>query len=763
MKLRFSLVALLTLVLVGGAAVSAQAVHWPLFGGDAGRSGNQPVDEGTVPVKPVYSVTGAGKGNVRTSVVTTTTQLLAYGTENEGAGLDGNVHLRRLADGVAANVPDDGIDIDDGANDTDTFGPDNSPASVSFADTSTAGTPGQLYVLHNDDAGLELAQIDEATGQRRDFNPGTPEKDDRLVENGNGQLAGATIESSPVMTGPVAGTGDRSLFFVVRFREGTTNLVKVPITKNASSFTSDVGEPQLGQTGTKSFITRFTSPTIAFLRNGDGKPEAFVLLGTEGGNVVSHAVDDLAPGPGASGLGGIFESGSVQTPAVPVTPSGNTPGAAGTGVATTPAIYVTADTGTNFTPALQQLTGEDGSPRVLRDDFDADGSARVFRLAQRPDDPATPDVDESRRLTAARSDAIDGAPAPAMAVSAETVGEDTGEGELIVTTSLATYVLDPGLTRAVAIDSANTGDSFANTTAAASGDVGYVTRDNGSQVVFDLEGPGIVPVMSFTQVEANAGATTSLGQPSISRGFIQFASDKGLFVYRNTDDTPPTVALEAPLDNATVSGTVTLSARAFDIRAGIASTTFRIGATPIGTDTTGIGIDVAAPGALYSVDVDTTKMPNGTYPVAAVAADRSGLNAESAERSITISNAGPPGPALGAVIPKRIAPKLTANVTPKKDATTPRTFKVSGRLILPAGIARSVGCLGKATVLFKRGTLTISTRRATIRKDCSYSRSVTFSIPSRLRRAKRLRVLARYGGSQLLFPVSAPSRSATIR
>ena len=33
---------------------SAQAAHWPGFGGDAGRSGNQPVDAGAAPLTAVW-------------------------------------------------------------------------------------------------------------------------------------------------------------------------------------------------------------------------------------------------------------------------------------------------------------------------------------------------------------------------------------------------------------------------------------------------------------------------------------------------------------------------------------------------------------------------------------------------------------------------------------------------------------------------------------------------------------------------------------
>ncbi len=52
-KLNRPRTAVAALAAIGFATVApgaAEAVHWPFFGGDNGRSGNQPVDEGTVPV-----------------------------------------------------------------------------------------------------------------------------------------------------------------------------------------------------------------------------------------------------------------------------------------------------------------------------------------------------------------------------------------------------------------------------------------------------------------------------------------------------------------------------------------------------------------------------------------------------------------------------------------------------------------------------------------------------------------------------------------
>lgn len=63
--------------LIAGAGLAAfaggaQAVHWPLFGGDSGRSGYQPVQESALPLNLVYAKTAASDQFVKTSVLTST-------------------------------------------------------------------------------------------------------------------------------------------------------------------------------------------------------------------------------------------------------------------------------------------------------------------------------------------------------------------------------------------------------------------------------------------------------------------------------------------------------------------------------------------------------------------------------------------------------------------------------------------------------------------------------------------------------------------
>ena len=172
----------------------AAAAHWPGYGGDAGRSGNQAVSAGTPPVRALYSKAGGVDQGVRTSILTTAgdvrTQRFAYGTAD-------HVHLRMLESGAPVG-PAAGIAVDDGAADADTFG-------VGLVDTSTSGGPGQLLAVHNDDdesttGDLSIAQIDESSG--------------RLVKQVPlADTEGYSIRSSPALTAAGA-SGERILFFV---------------------------------------------------------------------------------------------------------------------------------------------------------------------------------------------------------------------------------------------------------------------------------------------------------------------------------------------------------------------------------------------------------------------------------------------------------------------------------------------------------------------------------------------------------------------
>ncbi|MFZ2407078.1 MAG: Ig-like domain-containing protein, partial [Methylobacter sp.] len=117
----------------------------------------------------------------------------------------------------------------------------------------------------------------------------------------------------------------------------------------------------------------------------------------------------------------------------------------------------------------------------------------------------------------------------------------------------------------------------------------------------------------------------------------------------DSDTTSPTVSLTAPAANATVSGTVTVSADAAD-NVGVAGVQFQIDGNPLGAEITGSGP--------YELAWDTSV--SGVYSLTAVARDAAGNTATSGSITITVDNAPPPdtlppsvsltAPAAGATI-----------------------------------------------------------------------------------------------------------------
>src|SRR5262249_45509834 len=102
------------------------------------------------------------------------------------------------------------------------------------------------------------------------------------------------------------------------------------------------------------------------------------------------------------------------------------------------------------------------------------------------------------------------------------------------------------------------------------------------------------------------------------------------------DTTAPTVAITAPANNATVSGTsVTLTATASDpvvtgqSSTGVAGVQFQLNGANLGSEDTGTP---------YTSTWNTTTRPDGTYTLTAVARDVAGNTTTSAPITITIAN-----------------------------------------------------------------------------------------------------------------------------
>jgi Ca2+-binding RTX toxin-like protein len=105
----------------------------------------------------------------------------------------------------------------------------------------------------------------------------------------------------------------------------------------------------------------------------------------------------------------------------------------------------------------------------------------------------------------------------------------------------------------------------------------------------------------------------------------------------------------------------------------------------------------------------------------------------------------------------RLAPKVSARTTPGRDRSQPYRFTTRGKVTVPRGVRKADGCAGKVQIRFKAASKTISTRRVNLRRNCTFSRSVTFGIKSRLKPG-RLKVEVRFLGNAVLLPKSARVR-----
>jgi len=709
-RLAGALAALLFLSLAG----TASAVHWPYFGGDAGRSGLQPVDEGATPVAFVYSATDAALRGAVTPVITTAgggpaAQRSAFGTDK------GLVHLRVLGTGAPVG-PAGGIDITEDADATDTFG---TFGLVGFADSSIATGLGQLFVVHNEGTGIEIAQIDETDGSVVK----------QFAVAGTNNL---TVESSAVLTGPDA-NGGRILFFVASNGE----LFRVPIATAAAK-----GATFGTATSTRdAAATSTASATFLNLRDATGTPAAYVAVGTTENTIKTFRVTDLQAGPASGALasltGGTF---AVLTPSVTVAPDGTPP-------ATAPFVYA----------AVERTSSASGAVSTTVSKLSQEGNGGLVERAE--------------------SDVLEGRPASGLAVNQKApAGAAPAEGKVTVTTSQNLFVLNTsdlkGTARLAAADAnlESRTEGFEDNAPLVAGAFVFVARDNGQQLVLKQADAQPVPAAEFTQDRGNAGSTSGLGQPSISRGFVQFATGNGLFTYRTRDLVAPVTALTAPADGQAVGGTVPVTATAADAR-GIASVTFRLNGQPFATDTApdaGSPFNPAAP-ATFSAPLDTARIPNGTYTLDTVASDGT-LTTTSAPRRIVVNRpATPPGtspgpgPSPGQVTRVR-ARRITATLRPSRDRRAPYRFTVSGRVTLPTGVTRTQGCgKGRLSVQVKVGRKTISTRRATLSRTCTYRSTVSFRNRKRFGRRAKLTVRVRFLGNARLRPQTVRTLSARVR
>jgi RTX calcium-binding nonapeptide repeat (4 copies) len=405
----------------------------------------------------------------------------------------------------------------------------------------------------------------------------------RVVNSGQAidQSLGCAANSTPALTGP-DGAGDRTVFFTLT--AGTcrrAGLMRARFTR-AATREAALGPAELIPIAD---LVPAASPVLVQLEDAAGAVRTHVAV------AAGHRLELYSTTAPVEGLQPsiVVPLPADETPLTPVAAAG------------APVLYVAAATGS-------------GGTRVHA--FAQSGSEQALRLV-------------------ASSPPLAGAPAPQMAI-------DEGDGRLVVTTSEGVHVLETsGL---AVVGSPAAGPGFSRTWATVSGSYAYLARDNGEPIVIHTDNAERVS-MSFFVPNSGHVAGNAFGAPAVSRGFVAWGADPGLFVYRNRDVTPPFVTVGAPEDASVLAGEVTFTAVAGDTR-GIRQVDFRLipGTGKARIVATDQEADEGSPflpaGGRYAGTVQAGSLANGVYAVDVVVTDAAGNVAVSGRRSVRVAGAG---------------------------------------------------------------------------------------------------------------------------
>jgi Big-like domain-containing protein/hemolysin type calcium-binding protein len=188
------------------------------------------------------------------------------------------------------------------------------------------------------------------------------------------------------------------------------------------------------------------------------------------------------------------------------------------------------------------------------------------------------------------------------------------------------------------------------------------------------------------------------------------------------DDHAPSVAWRAPRAGATISGSTptTLSVTARDDR-GVAKVDFYAGRRRVCEDT---AAPFTCPYAAHGADVGRTTL-------VAVAFD-------GANQTATVWRA--------VKVLKFRTRSLSLAARPARDRRAPFSFRLSGKIALPAHVSAGEGCQGTVTVTAEAGGRTVSRRHVALQGRCGYRLRLRYA----RRPAASLRLTARFSGNGVM-------------
>jgi hypothetical protein len=156
----------------------------------------------------------------------------------------------------------------------------------------------------------------------------------------------------------------------------------------------------------------------------------------------------------------------------------------------------------------------------------------------------------------------------------------------------------------------------------------------------------------------------------------------------SNDTTRPSVSITSPVNGATVSGAIAVTAQASDTR-GVAGVRFRLDGANLGAE------DTSAP---YSVSWNTTGVADGSHTLTAIARDAAGNTQTSAPVTVTVSNGPAPDTTPPSVSITSPANGATVSGTVTVNASASDNVGVVGVQILLDGVVRAVDTIAPYSV-----------------------------------------------------------------
>ncbi len=182
-----------------------------------------------------------------------------------------------------------------------------------------------------------------------------------------------------------------------------------------------------------------------------------------------------------------------------------------------------------------------------------------------------------------------------------------------------------------------------------------LTGPNNSAVAGTVSYNSSTFTATFTPSAALAAATTytaTVSGATDSSGHVM--PSPYTWTFTTVDTVPPTVAMTAPADGVTVSGSaVTVSASASD-NVTVSNVQFLLDGASLGSPIT------QAP---YTMSWDSTTVANGSHTLTARATDSAGNTATATPVTVTVSNTPPPGPTVDTMVAKDATGPVSVTVS----------------------------------------------------------------------------------------------------